>query len=81
MLGETKQHSDEATQLLSGSASVMYSLEGEAMRLSGVISKQEEEMQRASEVHGRHENVMDTVVRSKYIVTCTSGEYERGAST
>ena len=51
MLGEAKQHSEEATQLLSGSVSAMYSLEGEAMKLRGVISKQEEEMQHASKVH------------------------------
>ena len=51
VLGETKQHSEEATQLLSGSASGVYSLACEAMQLRGVISKQEEEMQYASIVH------------------------------
>ena len=51
MLGETKQHSEDATQLLSGSPSAVYSLEGEAMKLRDVISKQAEEMQHASMVH------------------------------
>ena len=51
MLGETKQHSEEATQLLSGSVSVVYSLEVEATKLRGVISKQEEEIHHASVVH------------------------------
>ena len=59
MLGETRQHSAEASQLLAGSVSVAYTLEGEAMQLRGAISKQEEEMHHASMVredlkrHGR----------------------------
>ena len=59
ILGETRQHSAEASQLLAGSVSVAYTLEGEAMQLRGVISKQEEEMHHASMVredlkrHGR----------------------------
>ena len=48
MLGETRQHSEEASQLLSGSVSAVYTLEGEAMKLRGVISKQEEEMHHVS---------------------------------
>ena len=50
-LGETKQISGETKQLLSGSASAVYSLECEAMKLRGVISKQEEDMHHASMVH------------------------------
>ena len=80
MLGETKQHSEEATQLLAGSASAAYPLEGEAMKLRGVISKQEEEMQHASMVHADMKKDLGTVVRSECIIACTNCEHERGAS-
>ena len=51
MLGDTKQHSDEASQLLSSSVSAVYTLENEAVKLRGLVSRQEEEVRHASMVH------------------------------
>jgi hypothetical protein len=51
MLGETKQPYDEASQLLSSSVSAVYSLENEAVKLRGLVSRQEEEVRHASMVH------------------------------